>query len=170
DEILDLSRARDLISVVLKKMDEPLGDASLLPTYLLSNFTRKSVKVALSGDGADELFAGYDPFKALSLATIYQRFTPSKLHLFLRRLVGLIPISAANMSFDFKLRRTLTGLSYSRPLWNPVWLAPLEPSDIADIFERPLHPEELYEEVLALWDSGQGKDLTDRTLEFYTNF
>ena len=170
DEILDLSKAHDLIPIVLKKMDEPLGDASLLPTYLLSMFTRKSVKVALSGDGGDELFAGYDPFKALVPARIYERFVPSNIHLLLRRLVGAIPISTANMSFDFKLRRTLIGLSHSQPLWNPIWLAPLEPRDIDDIFEHPLPPEELYEEVLTLWQSGEAKDLVDRTLEFYTNF
>ena len=170
DEILDLSKARDLIPIVLKKMDEPLGDASLLPTYLLSMFTRKSVKVALSGDGGDELFAGYDPFKALVPARIYERFVPSNIHLLLRRLVGVIPMSTANMSFDFKLRRTLIGLSHSQPLWNPIWLAPLEPRDIDDIFEHPLPPEELYEEVLTLWQSGEAKDLVDRTLEFYTNF
>ena len=45
-----------------------MGDSSILPTYLLSKFTRERVTVALGGDGGDELFAGYDPFKALRLA------------------------------------------------------------------------------------------------------
>jgi asparagine synthase (glutamine-hydrolysing) len=170
EELLDLSKARKLAPIVLNKMDEPLGDSSLIPTYLLSKFTRNSVKVALSGDGGDELFAGYDPFQALSLASIYRRVTPKNVHLLLRRLVDLIPISTANMSFDFKLRRTLTGLAYPRPLWNPIWLAPLEPRDIDEIFEHPLPPEDLYEEVLALWHAGDSKDIVDRTLEFYTNF
>jgi asparagine synthase (glutamine-hydrolysing) len=170
EEILDLSTARELIPTVLKKMDEPLGDASLLPTYLLSMFTRNSVKVALSGDGGDELFAGYDPFKALAPARIYEHFIPSNIHVLLRRLVGVIPMSTGNMSFDFKLRRTLIGLSYSKSLWNPIWLGPLEPRDIDEIFHDPLPPEELYEEVLELWHSGRDKDLVDRTLEFYTNF
>jgi len=168
--LLDLSKAHDLIPIVLNRMDEPLGDGSLIPTYLLSKFARKSVKVALCGDGADELFAGYDPFIALSPARIYQYFIPANVHLLLRRLVGSIPISNANMSLDFKLRRALSGLSYSQSLWNPIWLGPLEPRDIPDIFERPICLEELYEEVLGLWDSSEGKDLTDRTLEFYTNF
>ncbi len=170
EELLDLSKARNLSPIVLGKMDEPLGDPSLLPTYLLSAFTRKSVKVALSGDGGDELFAGYDPFKALAPARLYERFVPSSLHTLLRRLVGRIPISAANMSLDFKLRRALAGLSHAQRFWNPVWLAPLGPGEIAEIFERPLPPEDLYEEVLALWNAGDGKDLVDRTLEFYTNF
>src|SRR5690242_6728384 len=102
EERLDLSKARNLSPIVLSKMDEPLGDPSLLPTYLLSAFTRKSVKVALSGDGGDELFAGYDPFKALAPARLYQRVVPSNIHALVRHLVGRIPISAANMSLDFK--------------------------------------------------------------------
>jgi asparagine synthase (glutamine-hydrolysing) len=170
DEMLDISRAEDLIPVVLEKMDEPLGDASLIPTFLLSRFARKSVKVALSGDGGDELFAGYDPFMALSTAQIYEQFVPAKIHSLIRHLARALPISTANMSFDFKVRRTLAGLSYSRPLWNPIWLSPLEPREIKEIFENPLSPEELYEEVLALWNASQGKDLIDRTLEFFTNF
>ena len=64
-------RARELISEVLRRLDEPLGDPSLLPTYLLSRFTREHVTVALSGDGGDELFAGYDPFLALGPAALY---------------------------------------------------------------------------------------------------
>jgi asparagine synthase (glutamine-hydrolysing) len=170
DKLLDLSEAEDLIPHVLNNMDEPLGDGSVLPTYLLSKFTRKSVKVALSGDGGDELFAGYDPFKALVPAQIYERFIPENFHRMLRRLGEKIPISTGNMSLDFKLRRALIGLSYPQSLWNPIWLAPLEPSDINDIFEHPLSPEDLYEEVLTLWEAGKGKDLADRTLEFYTNY
>jgi len=65
-ELLDLSRAKDLLPSVLSRLDEPMGDSSILPTWLLCGFTRRHVTVALGGDGGDELFAGYDPFKALS--------------------------------------------------------------------------------------------------------
>src|SRR5258708_15456303 len=49
-------------------LDEPLGDASIIPTYLLAEFTRRHVKVALGGDGGDELFAGYPTLQAHRLA------------------------------------------------------------------------------------------------------
>jgi asparagine synthase (glutamine-hydrolysing) len=74
------------------------------------------------------------------------------------------------MSLDFKLRRSLTGLNYGPALWNPVWLAPAEPKLVAELFEEPLAPEELYSEALDLWNRGGSLSLTDRTLEFYTNF
>jgi asparagine synthase (glutamine-hydrolysing) len=150
-------------------MDEPLADPSILPTYLLSRFTRRNVTVALSGDGGDELFAGYDPFKALTPATIYSRLVPQGLHRGLRRLADLMPHSTRNMGLDFKLRRTLNGLSWPAALWNPVWLSPADPQTIADIFEAPLRAEDLYEEALDQWHASEG-DLLDKTLEFYTNF
>jgi asparagine synthase (glutamine-hydrolysing) len=170
EQILDLETARDLLPSVLSRLDEPLGDASILPTYLLSAFTRKHVTVALSGDGGDELFAGYDPFKALAPATLYSRLVPDRLHAGLRRLAEFLPVSSRNMSLDFKIRRGLMGLSYPQSVWNPVWMSPVEPRDMADLFDEPLRLEELYEEAIAAWEGSGADSLVDRTLEFFTNF
>ena len=168
---LDLETARELLPGVLGALDEPLGDPSILPTYLLSRFTRREVTVALSGDGGDELFAGYDPFAALSLAQTYHRLMPSGLHRLLRDLADLLPLSDRNMSFDFKVRRALAGLSYPASMWNPAWLAPVEPDAMAALCDRPLAPEELYSEAIQQWEkSGPHGSLVDRTLEFYTTF
>ena len=168
EETLDLDTARSLIPEVLSRLDEPLGDPSLLPTFLLSRYTRQHVTVALSGDGGDELFAGYDTFKALKLARYYDRVVPGWVHRKVRRLADLLPISGKNMSFDFKLRRALTGLSYPQPFWNPVWLGPVEPDQLRDLFEAPLHTEEVFAEALAAWSETESTNLLDRTLEFYT--
>jgi asparagine synthase (glutamine-hydrolysing) len=74
------------------------------------------------------------------------------------------------MSLDFRLRRTLTGLSYGPALWNPVWMSPADPKLIAHLFEEALTPEELYSEALDVWAAGGTASLVDRTLEFFTNF
>ena len=133
-ETLDLDRAKELVPQVLGRLDEPLADPSLIPTFLLARFTRRHVTVALSGDGGDELFAGYDPFAALRPAQIYARIVPRILHGGMRRLADLIPRSARNMSLDFKIRRALLGLSYDEGLWNPVWLSPMSPDLIRRSF------------------------------------
>jgi asparagine synthase (glutamine-hydrolysing) len=170
EEILGINDAQELMKDVLVRLDEPLGDASILPTFLLSRFARRHVKVALGGDGGDELFAGYDPFVALRPAELYRQAIPPVFHRFFRRLAQGLPVSARNMSLDFKLRRTLAGLSFPPELWNPVWLGPLEPEALSDLFSEPIDPEELYSEALALWRDSEADNLVDRTLEFYTNF
>lgn len=170
EQVLDLELARELLPGVLARMDEPLADASLLPTYLLARFTRQHVTVALSGDGGDELFAGYDPFKALAPARFYSAVMPRAGHRTLRWLVDKLPVSTSNMSLDFKLRRALLGLSYPQALWNPVWLGPLDPAALQDVFSAPFKLEEVFSEALAVWHRSPGLSLVDRTLEFYTRF
>ena len=169
EKILDLDTARDMLETVLTRLDEPLGDPSILPTFLLSSFARGSVTVALSGDGGDELFAGYDPFAALAPASWYSRLVPTPVHLLLRRIADGLPMSTRNMSLDFKLRRALTGLSYPSKLWNPVWMAPVEPKMMPSLFDEPLQVEEVYSEAIDIWDQSRSRNLVDRTLEFFTN-
>ena len=172
EEILDLEKASGLLPEILSRLDEPLGDSSLLPTTLLSRFTRQHVTVALGGDGADELFAGYDPFRALGAAELYARWMPRPAHEALRMIAGKLPVSHANVSLDFKVKRTLMGLSYPPPLWNAVWMSALEPSAMGDLFANPLPPEELYSEAIDAWESAGpvrgGAGVVDRSLQFWT--
>jgi asparagine synthase (glutamine-hydrolysing) len=169
-ERIDVDVAREEIPSVLAAMDEPIGDPSILPTAILSRFTRRKVTVALSGDGGDELFAGYDPFDALMPARIYQAVVPRGVHPVLRWLADRIPLSEGNMSWDFKIRRGLGGLSYPAAMWNPAWLSPVDPAMMRELCEEPLDAEELYAEAVSAWNRSPGLDAIDRTLEFYTGF
>jgi asparagine synthase (glutamine-hydrolysing) len=169
-EILSLERGKELIDTLLPRMGEPLSDPSLLPTYLLSEFTRRHVTVALSGDGGDELFAGYDPFRVVPFALAYDRLVPKSVHRGARALAELLPISWANMALDFKLRRSLQGWSYPHPIWLPACMAPLEPDMIGELFQSQLRAEELYSEVLDLAELNRHKHPLDQALEYFTNF
>lgn len=170
NEVLSLEKSRALLPGIIARLDEPMGDSSILPTYLLSRMTREHVTVALGGDGADELFAGYDPFRALKYAELYNTFIPKPVHMGIRMLCSRLPVSHRNMSLDFKLKRTLRGLSYGRRLWNPVWLGPLAPDEISELFLEPVDIEDLYSEAIGLWDQCQNDSLIDQTLQFYTRF
>lgn len=168
-ERLSLSRARDLMPDLLTRLDEPLGDPSLLPTFALCRFARRHVTVALSGDGGDELFAGYDTFAALAPARLYQRLIgQAGLHRGIRALAELLPQSGRNMSPDYRIRRALQGLDAGPAQWHPRWLAPLAPTQIAELWGMPVHAEDLYAEALEIWEQGRGRSLAEQGMEFYT--
>jgi asparagine synthase (glutamine-hydrolysing) len=114
----------DLLNIVPRLpeiLDEPMADASILPTYLLSKFTRGYVTVALGGDGGDELFAGYPTYLAHRFAIQYDRYL-GLFHPAIHFLGNLLPVSDDNISFDFKVKKFLSGISYSDGVRNSVWL------------------------------------------------
>jgi asparagine synthase (glutamine-hydrolysing) len=84
--------AVDLVPKLAWHFDQPFGDSSAIPTYLVSKLAREHVTVALTGDGGDELFAGYDRFRAARLARRYQR-VPQPLHRVLAALARRWPQS-----------------------------------------------------------------------------
>jgi asparagine synthase (glutamine-hydrolysing) len=85
--------AVELVERLVWHHDQPFGDSSAIPTYLLSEVTRKEVTVALSGDGGDELFAGYERF-AVGLAVDPVLSLPSRLRAVGKRTVEVLPASA----------------------------------------------------------------------------
>jgi asparagine synthase (glutamine-hydrolysing) len=155
---------------LLKRLDEPIGDGSILPTFLLCRFAREKVTVALGGDGSDELFAGYDPFKALTPARLIQRFLPRSAARLIEMATRKLAPSERNMSLGFKLNRFSRALSHNAAYWNPVWLGAVSPSEIADIFHTPAEPEEIYAEALESWKTSRATSLVDRSSEFFVHF
>lgn len=170
ERILDISTARSIAERVMGKLDEPMGDSSILPAYLLAEFAREHVVVALGGDGGDELFAGYAPFRALGPANVYHRATPIWLQHLLRRCADRVPSSERYLSLGFKIKRTLRGLAFPASMWNPVWLSPLLPSEISELLDEPVSAEALYADAIELWEQSDAPDLVGKTTEFYVRF
>lgn len=132
-ELLDVSKMYELLPEIMDYLDEPLGDASIIPTYLLSKFTSKSVKVALSGDGGDELFAGYPTYQALKLINYYAIF-PREIRSIIHRLVGTLPVSHKNISLDFKLKQLLRGAGVSPEIMFFLWMGSFNEREKAELF------------------------------------
>jgi len=125
------------INQIAKINDEPFADASIIPTYLLSKFTRESVTVALSGDGGDELLAGYPTFQALKFAKAYHRI-PNLFRKVIRKAANLLPVSHDNFSFDFKVKKTLSGYEYPLEIQNQIWLGAFTPQENKNIFSSEI--------------------------------
>ena len=166
-DVLSMDKAHELLPRIVSRLDEPMGDSSLLPTYLLSAFTRKHVTVALGGDAGDELFAGYDPFVVLHKAQLYQKLMPRPVHEAIRMLVARMPVSHRNMSFDFRLKRTLRGLSHPPKLWLPVWMASLDAGELQEFFGERVDLEDVYSEAIAAWEGCAEADPVDRATQYY---
>lgn len=88
--------------------DEPSADAGALPVWFLSKMSREEVTVALSGEGADELFGGYNTYLADSYAAKL-RMLPRSILQGAAAAASLLPVSDDKIGFDYKVRRMLQG-------------------------------------------------------------
>ncbi|MBF0481046.1 MAG: asparagine synthase (glutamine-hydrolyzing) [Desulfovibrionaceae bacterium] len=170
--VFSLDAGRLILPAIAAGLDEPMGDSSILPTYLLCRQTRERVTVALGGDGADELFAGYDPFRALAIAETYRKLCPAPVHKALLLLAARLPVSHANMALGFKINRFLRGAATPPRYRDPVWLGPLGPDGpggLDELFGSKIDPEDLYCEAIDVYERCQEENPVDKTLAFYAN-
>jgi asparagine synthase (glutamine-hydrolysing) len=113
--------AVDLVSDLIRHLDEPLADVSIFPTYLVSKLAREHVTVVLSGDGGDELFGGYDWYVAEKIARCY-RHLPEAVKLFwMPSLLGLVRPSPKKKGPVNKLKRFVEGAALPEPLRHFRW-------------------------------------------------
>lgn len=98
-------RPEDVHDRILPAFDQPFADPSMVPTYYLCRLTRQHVGVAISGDGGDELFAGYATYQADKLARYYRRLPRMVTENLAPALVRRLPASSARTSVDFRARR-----------------------------------------------------------------
>jgi len=89
--------------------EEPTADSSMVAVYYLSQMTRKHVSMALSGDGADEIMAGYETYQAYYLRQFYQLIPPFLRHHLLYPAIMALPASDGKITLPYKLKRFVSG-------------------------------------------------------------
>jgi asparagine synthase (glutamine-hydrolysing) len=107
-------------------LDEPLGDASLVPTYILARFVRRHVKVALGGEGSDELFAGYPTYLGDRAAGLYA-WLPRPVRALFRALVERLPPRFDNVGLEFLLKKFVAGADLPQVVRHQVWFGAFPP-------------------------------------------
>ena len=130
-----------LLPALAEAFDEPFADSSALPTYLVSQLAAQDVKVALSGEGGDELFGGYYTYVADQLAL--RAGGAARLA---RPLVERLPTSTARASFDYKAKRFVRGAHLPPLERHHAWKEIFSPEARAELTGRrhAFDPVDLY--------------------------
>ncbi len=163
--------ARDFLNTTLEcvpKLDAPFADSSLIPAYFINRFAREHIKVALGGEGGDELFVGYPYFRAHELLK-YLRSIPS----WIRRkavypLIRFCRTSHQNETRMYQLKKFIEAEGY---LDNPyycqqIWLGAFGPDRLPGLFRKEYHHairlDELFENIdLYRKEAEQDEELMD---------
>ncbi len=136
---LRIFNAQEMLRLVPKLaqiLDEPLADPSILPLYALSRFASERIKVVLSGDGGDELFAGYQTFQAHKLMSYYEAL-PIFAKDIVKQIASHLPVSHGYLSADYKIKQFLKGDGVSPETRFFVWRGAFNPAEKNEL----LHPD-----------------------------
>ena len=123
----------DGLERVGRGFDEPLGDASTIPSHLLARFARQWVKVVLSGEGADELFAGYPTYFGHRVAAAYQRLPGGLGRGAVKAVRALLPVSMGNVGPDYLLQRFAAAAEMDLVERHHSWFGSLGPAAQAEV-------------------------------------
>jgi asparagine synthase (glutamine-hydrolysing) len=99
----------DLLPELVRYFDEPFADSTAIPVYCVAKLAREYVKVALSGEGGDEVFAGYETYAAYKIASVYQRLPKLLATTVIPAVIERLPVSHNRVSFDYKAKRFVQG-------------------------------------------------------------
>lgn len=129
-----LSMAEALVA----HLDEPFADFSVFPTYLVSQVARREVKVVLSGDGGDELFGGYDTYRAQQLDRYYRHLPAAVRHVLLPALFTRVRPRAAKKGLVNKARRFVQGARMPAQLQHARWMLFLDAEAKNQLYTRDM--------------------------------
>jgi asparagine synthase (glutamine-hydrolysing) len=150
-EELDLTPDEDLAGAIAEfayYSDEPTADAGALPVWFLSKMCKRRTTVALSGEGADELFGGYLTYRANALARTARHLPASAVRLALKA-ISHWPVSDDKISFEYKLKRFLEGSTVSPERAHVFWNGTFSDLEKRALLQSPL-PNALHE-ILGAW-------------------
>ena len=115
---------------IVEMLDEPLADSSIFPTYILSKFSKEYVTVALSGDGGDEIFAGYPTYQAHLFMKYYNRIPYFLRKKAVEKLISKMPVDYRNFSLDFIAKKFISGADMQEPLRRHIeWMSAFNDKD-----------------------------------------
>src|SRR6185503_14671374 len=133
-ELIVRPDAITLLPKLVRHFDEPFADSSAIPVWYVSELARRYVTVVLSGEGGDEMLAGYETYRARKLASLYAHLPRSVGAGLVPAVVGRLPVSHAKVSFDYKAKRFVTGAYLSAASGHLWWKTILDEDTKAALY------------------------------------
>ncbi|MCD6588755.1 MAG: hypothetical protein J7K88_09410, partial [Candidatus Fermentibacteraceae bacterium] len=130
-------RVADLLPGYLAHIDEPYGDGSAIPTWLLAEEASKHVTVLLSGEAGDEVYSGYDTHAAYKVRKLYRRTVPTFVRHGVGSVVSRLPVSHRKLSFEFKAKRFVRGAEFDVPGSHFFWRVVLSEDAKLQVLNSP---------------------------------
>ncbi len=130
--------ALSILPQLIWHYDEPFSDSSAIPTMYLSRMTREHVTVALTGDAGDELFCGYDRYRAVRMAQKMD-FTPRAIRKLAASLAGYLPTSVRQKSFLRRLKRLFETMGQDEEERYLNWISIFSRSRLQQLVSDDLH-------------------------------
>ncbi len=130
----DQRSLREGLEILAGVLDEPLADPAVIPTYLLSRFARPHIKVALSGEGADELFGGYPTYLGIQLSRYYLRLPRALRRQVFDRLRARLPVSQGAVPVGLFLRRFFAYAEEYCAVRHAIWFGMFSPEELDRVF------------------------------------
>ena len=127
-----------LVEQLVPHHDEPFADTSIIPTYLVSKLARQKVTVVLSGDGGDELFAGYDTYIAEKFDRYYGRLPGILRQQVLPRFASWLPPQPAKKGLINKVKRMVEGGALNSSLQHTRWMMFLNAAEKNELYRSDL--------------------------------
>jgi asparagine synthase (glutamine-hydrolysing) len=122
------------LAALADHLDEPIADPAVIPTYMISRFAREHIKVALSGEGSDELFGGYPTYIGARLADYYLKLPRVVRRQIFGRLERFLPVSSGAVPLGLFLRRFLRHAEQPPAERHHIWFGMFNPVEIDQLF------------------------------------
>ncbi|QDO94309.1 asparagine synthase (glutamine-hydrolyzing) [Formosa sediminum] len=160
--IIDEDDLKDNIHDILVNFDEPFSDTAALPTHLLSNKTREHVTVALTGDGGDEVFGGYNKYYIGKMNKRYTSIVPEFLHKsILKHSKNFLIEKDDARGRKFRIKKLLHAINYKGDFyWDIISLANTN-NEISEILNSDYLEHDLFQEYKDILNLNKAETLTD---------
>ncbi len=167
-EMIIRSNALEWTEKLVKHLDEPLGDFSIFPTFLVAQMARQHVTVALSGDGGDELFGGYDTYVADAMARKYRKLPAILRNELIPAVTRMIPPTEKKKGAINRLKRFVDGAVLPEDLQHVRWMIFLTEQEKSSLYGDAMRTmartTEAHDFIRHFFQRADSKDYVNRQL------